>query len=360
MAEFDHWHPVLDARRLGEKPVAVQLHGQELVLFRGRGPEGQPAIGAFDDRCVHRRMRLSCGSVVDGRLQCCYHGWTFDTTGAGESPGTPKLRAQAAAYDTCEHLGTIWLKRAGSDAPFPTFDHLAGYQFVRPLWHIAQAPLEVVLDNFTEVEHTPTTHALLGYELASMSEVETRVEPTDSTVRVFNAGPQKRISPLVQTMFGIRAGDRFVDDWTTHFSPVYSVYDQYWSDARTGLERPVRWRIWVFFNPLDDERTQLVTLPFVRSRLPWPLNSVKIFGSLMTWFVNREIELDMRMLSQLADKSPAIEGMKLSRFDRVLGLQRDRIERIYRQRDAQCTPANGHTSAATIPQNADLPGPLAG
>jgi hypothetical protein len=38
----------------------------------------------------------------------------------------------------------------------------------------------------------------------------------------------------------------------------------------------------------------------------------------------------VRILEGLADKSTAIDGMKLSRFDRVLGLNRERIERIYR------------------------------
>ena len=39
-----------------------------------------------------------------------------------------------------------------------------------------------------------------------------------------------------------------------------------------------------------------------------------------------------RILESLADKSPGIEGMKLSRFDKVLGLNRERIERVYRGR----------------------------
>jgi len=36
------------------------------------------------------------------------------------------------------------------------------------------------------------------------------------------------------------------------------------------------------------------------------------------------------MLEHMADKNPSIDGMKLSRFDRVLGLTRERIQRIYR------------------------------
>ena len=45
-----------------------------------------------------------------------------------------------------------------------------------------------------------------------------------------------------------------------------------------------------------------------------------------TW----SLGLDVRILEGLADKNPSIEGMKLSRFDRVLGLNRERIESIYR------------------------------
>ena len=60
MAVLDHWHPVLCSSQLGRQPVGVRLHGKELVLFRAEG--GQ--IGALEDRCPHRRMRLSAGKVV--------------------------------------------------------------------------------------------------------------------------------------------------------------------------------------------------------------------------------------------------------------------------------------------------------
>ena len=42
------------------------------------------------------------------------------------------------------------------------------------------------------------------------------------------------------------------------------------------------------------------------------------------------LRLDVRLLESLADKAPTITGMKLSRFDRVLGLNRERIDKIYR------------------------------
>lgn len=329
MAEWDHWQPVLAARRLGRQPLGVQLAGRELVLFR----DGAGRIGALDDCCPHRRMRLSMGTVIGDRLHCRYHGWSYDTDGHGESPGTPKLHTCAAHYDSCERYGAIWLRAAGSTAAFPTFE-VEGFEYIGTLWHTAPVPLEIVLDNFTEVEHTPTTHALLGYEISRMAEVVTEVTPTADTVRVYNAGPQKKLSPVIELLFGVRTGDTFVDDWVTHFSPVYAVYDQYWCAARGGQEIGVRWKNFVFFSPLDEGRTRLTTVAFLRVPAEFGWRRALLFKSALLKLVDREVTLDMQMLDRLADKSPGIQGMKLSRFDKVLGLHRERIETIYRGRAA--------------------------
>jgi hypothetical protein len=46
--------------------------------------------------------------------------------------------------------------------------------------------------------------------------------------------------------------------------------------------------------------------------------------------IDLEIRLDVRILEGLADQSPDMEGMKLSRFDKALMLNRERIDKIYR------------------------------
>jgi hypothetical protein len=46
--------------------------------------------------------------------------------------------------------------------------------------------------------------------------------------------------------------------------------------------------------------------------------------------IDREIRLDANVLAGLASYETGIDGLKLSRFDRVLGLNRERIERLYR------------------------------
>ena len=50
--------------------------------------------------------------------------------------------------------------------------------------------------------------------------------------------------------------------------------------------------------------------------------------------VDREVRQDIAMLEHMAVKSVSIDGLKLSRFDRVLGLTRERIAKIYRGESA--------------------------
>ena len=45
----------------------------------GGDPDG--TLVAAPDRCPHREAPLSPGHVVDGCLECCYHGWTFGAEG---------------------------------------------------------------------------------------------------------------------------------------------------------------------------------------------------------------------------------------------------------------------------------------
>lgn len=326
MAELDHWQPVLLSRELGRAPRGVELCGRELVVFR----TASGRVGALSDVCPHRGMRLSRGAVEGERLQCPYHGWTFAVDGAGESPGTPRLRTCTESLEALELHGAIWLKSRGSVAPFPALG-ATGYDPLGVLHHEIEAPLEVVLDNFTEVEHTATTHAFLGYPLEAMSRVTTRVETTADSVRVINVGPQKPLPRLVTALFGMATGDAFTDDWTTYFSPVHTVYEQFWRCPQSGAPRGDRLRVAVFFTPRSAARTALFTFAYATGAAWWRRRGLNlVLRPLLMKLVEREIELDRAMLEQLADKSPELRGRKLSRFDKALGENRRRIAAIYR------------------------------
>ncbi|MEZ4408160.1 MAG: Rieske 2Fe-2S domain-containing protein [Polyangiales bacterium] len=187
MAAVDHWHPVARSEDLGRKPLGVNVAGREVVLFRA----STGALGALTDRCPHRGMRLSTGSVEGERLVCPYHGWRWATDGRGIAPGTPTAKPCAERFDVVERLGAVWVKSSGSSPAFPRWD-VEGWTPVGRLVRRVKAPLELVLDNFIEVEHTPTTHAMLGHPVDRMAEVECVTTVTDDSVRVYNKGRSDR------------------------------------------------------------------------------------------------------------------------------------------------------------------------
>ena len=86
------WTPLIPAKRLGKKPLPLTLAGERLVLFRDH--MGAPA--ALIDKCPHRGVALSLGQVTpDGCLECPFHGWQFDRTGANRHiPFNPDARRE--------------------------------------------------------------------------------------------------------------------------------------------------------------------------------------------------------------------------------------------------------------------------
>ncbi|MBI5517806.1 MAG: Rieske 2Fe-2S domain-containing protein [Deltaproteobacteria bacterium] len=324
MAELDHWHPALKSEELRARPVGVTVAGRELVLFRAGG-----SVGCLPDRCPHRGMRLSLGTTEAGRLVCPYHGWSYAPDGQGRSPGTPTAKPCAEALETVERDGAVWVRRQGSSSRFPRWDHDGCYEVGR-LRKTVHAPLEVTLDNFTEVEHTPFLHAFLGYNPEDLASLECRVTTEDDRVTVFNQGPQRPFPAPLGALYGVPRDADFIDHWTTFFSPVYTVYDQYWVDRETGERHPDALKIAVFFNPVSPEDTELfVFVHAVRPRwTSW--RASPLLGALTRAFVHLEVMLDARMLGRLADRSTSLKGRSLGRFDKALVAHRPRIDALYR------------------------------
>ncbi|WP_063902300.1 Rieske 2Fe-2S domain-containing protein [Burkholderia ubonensis] len=107
------WLPLaLSEQVSGKALLGVMCMGQPLVLFR----DAAGTARAMEDRCAHRRAPLSLGRVTpDGRLQCGYHGWTYDgATGACvEIPNLSRdervpAHYEARAYETLERDGYVW------------------------------------------------------------------------------------------------------------------------------------------------------------------------------------------------------------------------------------------------------------
>ncbi len=325
MPILDHWHPVCPSGDLRHKPIAVRIDGRSIALFRA----DRTQVGAIDDVCIHRRMSLSLGKVENGKLQCPYHAWTYDVCGRAESPGTPRMDGCTTSYETREAHGLIWIRNRGANTEFPHFDVEDWYPFGQGRFTVP-APLELTLDNFTEIEHAAYVHNLFGHDPNRMPDVTVKCESTETTVRIVTEGPHKPMPFWMALWLGINKHAHFHSAWTTYFSPLYSVFDHWWSDPATGREAKIRWRVVIFFCPVSEKETTLVALGYARSRWFAPVFGLRMFRWIIVHEMNKEIGKDVEIIKGLASLDPSLEGMKLSRFDRALGLNRERIQRVYR------------------------------
>jgi phenylpropionate dioxygenase-like ring-hydroxylating dioxygenase large terminal subunit len=145
--------------------VARAVHGTPLCLFR----DGEGRVGAVVDRCPHRNVPLSLGRLRDGLLECRYHGWRFDRSGACRAiPGLcdedPGRRGRAAEAVPCvEQDGFVWVFPGSAEPPaggppfrFPHVDD-AAYDTVRRSLKSA-GTVHAVAENALDVPHTAFLH----------------------------------------------------------------------------------------------------------------------------------------------------------------------------------------------------------
>ncbi|GAB1545499.1 hypothetical protein NUACC21_81750 [Scytonema sp. NUACC21] len=329
MKALEFWHPVLRTKDLGRKPVSVNFCGRELAIFRGQ----DGTLAALEDCCPHRRMRLSRGKVQGNRLVCPYHGWSFDRSGKGSSPSTSALHPCVKSYEVTERYRAIWVKEHESTAELPTLAQ-PGLHQVCTLQYRIRAPLELVVDNFSEIEHSCTTHLLLGHDLEGISLVESHIETTDDAVRIVNKGPQKKMPRLLEYLLGYKRGDLFVGELEILFSPVRVNIRNYWTSFNSSECRKGEAQGTVVFNPVSEQETEIMMFSFMSQEL-----SVfsRLLNPLATFLLDYETRLDKKMLEGIADQDTKLTGIQLGRFDKPLGLTRERIKRLYWQKDF--TPA---------------------
>ena len=116
------WYPVAFASQLKDnKPVPFELFGQPWVMFRNE--QGQPAC--VKDTCAHRACPLSLGKVIDGNIQCPYHGWQYNQHGQCVSmPSTvscPNIGVRAMACKEQDGFVLVW----PGEGPEPVLPDLA-------------------------------------------------------------------------------------------------------------------------------------------------------------------------------------------------------------------------------------------
>ena len=104
----DCWYVAAVSDEIGRGPLSRRLLDRPVVLYRQES--GQ--IVALADQCGHRGYPLSKGRVKGDNIECGYHGFQYDPTGACvEVPSQPypPYRACVARYPIREIAPFVWI-----------------------------------------------------------------------------------------------------------------------------------------------------------------------------------------------------------------------------------------------------------
>jgi phenylpropionate dioxygenase-like ring-hydroxylating dioxygenase large terminal subunit len=161
MSLLDHWYVLCRSEDLRGAPLATELWSQPIALFRGPGR----APCALLDRCPHRNVPLSLGTVRDATLECRYHGWRFDQRGACvRVPGRcePSLPSGTVPrFATREQDGYVWAWGRPDAEPSAEPFRVAALERDHTVLHAtADYPgdLQASLENTIDVPHTAFLH----------------------------------------------------------------------------------------------------------------------------------------------------------------------------------------------------------
>jgi len=160
---YNQWYVILESIELKKhKPLKIKRFNENLALWRD---ENNQAC-CIADKCCHRGVSLSCGKIVNGMLECPFHGFIYDKTGKvqivpanGKNNPTPETM-KILAYTTYEAYGLIWLWWGDDDKktqePF-FFKELAPFSYASFIdhWNVHYSR---AIENQLDVVHLPFVH----------------------------------------------------------------------------------------------------------------------------------------------------------------------------------------------------------
>lgn len=157
----EFWYPVEFSSRLNDgELLSIQLFHETWLLWRDSA--GRPAC--VKDQCAHRACPLSLGKIIDGEVQCPYHGWQFDRQGScTKIPSTttfPNVHIRSLPVSELDGLLWIWPGELApaNEIPAEITHPPTGFNIHSEL--VLEVPVEhgLLLENLLDLAHAPFTH----------------------------------------------------------------------------------------------------------------------------------------------------------------------------------------------------------
>jgi phenylpropionate dioxygenase-like ring-hydroxylating dioxygenase large terminal subunit len=304
----NQWYAILDCKEVKKgHPVGVTRMGEKLVAWRNNSG----ILTVMADLCPHRGVALSIGEVKDDCIQCPFHGFEYDVSGAcrlvpanGKNIEPPKA-LKVHTYPTREAHGLVYIwwgepREDNNYPPVPFFESITDdfvYTTIRDHWttHYSRA-----IENQLDAVHLPFVHRT-----------------------TIGAGNRTIVNgPLVREE-NLYTGDHLLNLW------VNNQVDTGQAPLKAGqLPEPTRhpslqfrfpnvwhnWisddlRIFVAFAPIDEDNVLLYLRQYHKIKIPVLRQITNWFGNLGNLVIERQ---DKRVvITQQPKRSDLNIGEKL-------------------------------------------------
>jgi phenylpropionate dioxygenase-like ring-hydroxylating dioxygenase large terminal subunit len=197
------WYIAAESREIGRQPFGRILLQEPVMLYRRE--DGTPV--ALEDRCCHRRAPLHKGKLIGDLVQCGYHGFTFDASGACvQIPGQDRVPASIGvrSYPVTERHRYVWIwmgeKTKADPALIPDFHYTDD-----PDWAAVGACLHVeanyllLVENLIDLSHVAFVHATTIGSTED-TKAELKFERGDGFVRVVREAPGISCPPSMRSL----------------------------------------------------------------------------------------------------------------------------------------------------------------
>jgi phenylpropionate dioxygenase-like ring-hydroxylating dioxygenase large terminal subunit len=169
-------------------PHAIVFNGKPLVAFRS----GNNQAHLLNDWCPHRFAPLSKGKIINGELQCPYHGWQFNgkgvctrVPGLGNPAGSSSL---VQTYRTKEEVGLLWVSESSDLShialPNPQHENLDSF-FIQGY---VQCELIDLIENFLDGFHTHFIHSGWIRKDKQRQIIQAKIKPLADGIEVEYSG----------------------------------------------------------------------------------------------------------------------------------------------------------------------------
>jgi phenylpropionate dioxygenase-like ring-hydroxylating dioxygenase large terminal subunit len=159
----NHWYPILESSSLRKKSCGIKRFGLDLVLWRDQS--GQPRL--LPSTCPHRGASMAGGRVIDGELECPWHGFRFNGDGRctlmpceGRDARIPRVLSMPV-HPIRERHGLIWMWWGDAQTQYPEipfYDDVEAFGGSTESSYTLPYHYSRMVETNLDLHHTPFVH----------------------------------------------------------------------------------------------------------------------------------------------------------------------------------------------------------